>query len=213
MAHRNAGIDCTFEEDGNMALPDGWITWISGQGEEVAAWCVGRSWLARAPLVLWFAWIGVRHLGDPLYSSLFGALNLGLHEAGHLLFSWLGLFLAVAGGTLLQLAAPLVSAFMFARQPDWFALPICGAWLATNLYDVATYLGDARAMELPLVTVGGGEPEVAHDWNYLLGTVGLLPYDTVLAGGVRLAAFVVLWGSLAAAVWILVRMARTPAER
>lgn len=195
-----------------MILPDGWRARLADLGDEVSGWCAGRSWLARAPLVLWFAWIGARHLADPLYSSLFGALNLGLHEAGHLLFSWFGLFLAVAGGTLLQLLAPLLSAVMFARQPDWFALPICGAWLATNLYDVATYVGDARAMELPLVTVGGGEPVVAHDWNYLLGTVGLLPYDTVLAGGLRLAAFALLWASLAAAVWMLVRMARSPAE-
>lgn len=177
--------------------------------EAVSEWCEGRSWLARAPLVAWFAWIGVRHLADPHYDSLFGALNLGLHEAGHLLFSWFGVFLTVAGGTLLQLAAPVLSAVMFRRQPDYFALPICGAWLATNLYGVATYLADARAMELPLVTVGGGEPLVGHDWNYLLGTLGLLPLDAFLAGCVRLLAFVVLWGSLAAAVAMLVRMARS----
>ena len=190
-----------------MALSDGWRAGLDELAEEIDDWCAGRSWLARAPLVLWFAWIGVRHLADPLYESLFGALNLGLHEAGHLLFSWAGLFLAVAGGTLLQLLAPLLSAVMFLRQPDWFALPICGAWLATNLYNVATYLGDARAMELPLVTVGDAEA-VIHDWNYLLGAMGLLRLDTFLAGGVRVVAFVLLWGSLAVAVWMLVRMAR-----
>lgn len=176
--------------------------------EEIEGWCAGRSSLARAPLVLWFAWIGVRHLSDPLYESLFGALNLGIHEAGHLLFSWAGLWLAVAGGTLLQLLAPLSSAVMFFRQPDYFALPICGAWLATNLYNVATYLGDARAMELPLVTVGDGG-SVMHDWNYLLGAASLLPFDTFLAGGLRAVAFVVLWGSLAIAAWMLLRMARS----
>jgi hypothetical protein len=195
-----------------MILPDGWRARLDDLGTEVSAWCAGRSFLLRAPLVAWFAWIGVRHLADPLYASLFGALNLGIHEAGHLLFSWFGIFLTVLGGTLLQLAAPLLSGVMFRRQPDWFAVPICGAWLSTNLYGVATYMADARAMELPLVTVGGGEPLVGHDWNYLLDAFGLLPYDTVLAGGVRLLAFVVMWGSLGAAVWMLVRMARVPAE-
>jgi hypothetical protein len=194
-----------------MALSDGWRAGLRALAEEIDDWCAGRSWLARAPLVLWFAWIGIRHLADPLYESLFGALNLGLHEAGHLLFSWTGLFLAVAGGTLLQLLAPLVSAVMFARQPDYFALPICGAWLATSLYNVATYLGDARAMELPLVTVGDAEA-VIHDWNYLLGAMGLLRLDTFLAGGVRVVAFVLLWGSLALDVWMLVRMARAAAR-
>jgi hypothetical protein len=193
-----------------MPLSDGWRARLEEVADEVDAWCAGRSWLARTPVVAWFAWIGVRHLADPLYESLFGALNLGIHEAGHLLFSWFGLFLMVAGGTLLQLAAPLGSAVMFWRQPDWFALPICGAWLATNLYNVATYMADARAMELPLVTVGGGEPLVGHDWNYLLGTVGLLAQDAFLAGALRLLAFVVLWGSLAVATWMVVRMARRP---
>jgi hypothetical protein len=194
-----------------MPLSDGWRTHLEELVEEVEGWCAGRSWLARAPLVLWFAWIGLRHLADPLYESLFGALNLGLHEAGHLLFSWTGLFLAVAGGTLLQLLAPVLSAVMFSRQPDYFALPICGAWLATNLYNVATYLGDARAMELPLVTVGDAEA-VIHDWNYLLGAMGLLRLHAFLAGGVRVLAFVLLWGSLAVAVWMLVRMARAAAR-
>lgn len=191
-----------------MILPDDWRERLDDLADEVTGWCAGRSWLARAPLVLWFAWIGVQHLADPLYQSLFGALNLGIHEAGHLLFSWFGLFLMVAGGTLLQLAAPVLSAVMFWRQPDYFALPICGAWLATSLYNVATYMADARAMELPLVTVGGGEPAVGHDWNYLLDTFGLLAYDTFLAGCVRLAAFVLLWGSLAIGCWMLYRMAR-----
>lgn len=192
-------------------LSDGWRAGLWRLADEIDDWCAGRSWLARAPLVLWFAWIGVRHLADPLYESLFGALNLGIHEAGHLLFSWLGLFLSIAGGTVLQLAAPLVSAAMFWRQPDYFALPICGAWLATNLYNVATYLGDARAMELPLVTVGDAE-SVIHDWNYLLGATGMLRLDAFLAGGVRVVAFGLLWGSLALAVWMLVRMARAPAR-
>ncbi|MET0554106.1 MAG: hypothetical protein ABW221_13775 [Vicinamibacteria bacterium] len=194
-----------------MPLSDGWRTHLEALVEEVEGWCTGRSWLARAPVVAWFAWIGVRHLGDPFYESLFGALNLGIHEAGHLLFSWFGLFLGIAGGTFLQLAAPLISAVMFARQPDWFAVPVCGAWLATNLYNVATYMGDARVMELPLVSVGDGD-SIIHDWNYLLGATGLLRLDGFLAGGVRVAAFALMWGSLAAAVWMLVRMARNPAR-
>lgn len=181
--------------------------------DEVAAWCAGRSWLWRAPILLWLAWIGLRHLADPLYDSLFGALNLGLHEAGHLLFSWLpGQFLAVAGGTLLQLAAPLMAAAMFIRQPDYFAVPVCGAWLGMNLYNVAAYMADARAQVLPLVTVGDGDcGAICHDWTYLLDTFGLLRFDTALAWLVRVAAFVTLWASVAAGAWMLRKMAVEPA--
>ena len=71
----------------------------------VEEWCAGRSGLVRAPVLLWLAYVGVRHLLDPLYTSLFGPLNLALHEGGHLLFGYLpGEFLPVAGGTLLLLA-------------------------------------------------------------------------------------------------------------
>ena len=188
--------------------------WLSARwGEwraEVEEWCAGRSWLVRAPVLVWLAWVGVRHAEDSSYTSIFGPLNLALHEAGHLLFAFFpGDFVTVAGGTLLQLAAPVVSAVMFYRQPDYFAITVCGAWLATNLYNVAEYMADARAQELPLVTVGDGECVICHDWGYMLGQVGLLSLDTTLAGLVRLLAFVVMWTSIAAGAWMLWQMART----
>jgi hypothetical protein len=107
-------------------------------------------------------------------------------------------------GPLLQVAAPLVSARMFTRQPDYFAAAFCGTWLATNLYNVAAYVADARAQDLPLVSVGGGE--VTHDWSYMLGVLHLLEWDTRLAGLVRLAAFLVAWSSVAAGAWLLWEM-------
>lgn len=176
--------------------------------ESVAAWCRGRIWIWRAPLLLWFAYMGVRHLADGQYTSLFGGINLGIHELGHVVFAWGPQFVAVAGGTFLQLAAPVAAALLFLRQPDWFALPVCGAWLSTNLYGVATYMADARALELPLVTIGPEGGEVEHDWNYMLSAMGILDWDTTLAGLVRLTAFLFMWGSVAAGAWVLWVMAR-----
>lgn len=181
-------------------------------GEARAAieeWCAGRAWAPRAPLVLWLAWVGVRHLADTDYTSLFGALNLGIHEAGHLLFGiFAGDFLTAAGGTLLQCAAPLLAALMFVRQPDYYAAAFCGGWLSMNLYNVATYIADARELDLPLVTVGDGESEIGHDWNYMLAELHLLDLDTTLAAFVRVLAFASIWSSIAAQAWMLWRMAR-----
>jgi hypothetical protein len=42
---------------------------------------------------------------------------------------------------------------------------------------------------------------------FLLGSAGLLRFDTALAGLLRLLAFVLLWGSVAAGAWMLRRMA------
>lgn len=174
--------------------------------EAVEDWCRERWWLPRAPLLLWMILLAVRHLLDTDYTSVLGALNLGIHEAGHLLFGWLAWdFLTAAGGTLLQLGAPLAAMGMFARQPDYFAVTFCGTWLASNLYNVANYVADAREMDLPLVTVGGGEAE--HDWNFMLSAVGLLEWDTRLAALARILAFVVAWASVAAGAWVLWRMA------
>ena len=90
--------------------------------EAIDDWCRDRSWLPRAPLLVWMIVLAVRHLFDTDYTSILGALNLGIHEAGHLLFGWLSWeFLTAAGGTLLQLGAPISSMYMFSRQPDYFA--------------------------------------------------------------------------------------------
>jgi hypothetical protein len=175
--------------------------------DTVEDWCRERAWLPRLPLLLWMSFLALRHLLDTDYTSVLGALNLGVHEAGHLLFGWLSSdLLTAAGGTLLQLGAPLASMWMFARQPDYFAVAFCGTWLSTNLYNVATYMADAREMDLPLVTVGGGE--AGHDWNFILSAVGLLPWDTTLAALVRIAAFLVAWASVAAGGWMLWRMTK-----
>jgi len=179
----------------------------------VEEWCEGRSAAVRAPLLLCMGYLGLRHFFDPGYGSILEALNLPIHEGGHLLFSWLpGDFLHVAGGTLLQLAAPVGAAVMFARQPDWFAVAFSGSWLATNLYGIGRYAADARAMLLPVVTVGDGECfDNCHDWNYLLRVLHLLPLDHVVGGLFRAAGFVTMWAAFAAGAWMLWRMARSQA--
>ncbi len=163
--------------------------------------CEGRYGFWRIPLLLWFAWIGFHHLVDPLYSSLFGGINLGLHEMGHVLFGCGGEFIMIAGGTVLQCLAPLIALLMFLRQGDSFACTVAGIWESTNLYGVATYLGDARRQELPLVGLGSGDP--IHDWHYLLSHLHLLAYDTFFAVLLRILAAIILWGSWALGAWMV----------
>jgi hypothetical protein len=171
----------------------------------IRQWCQGRHWPGRAVLLLAFVYLGVRYLLNAQYHSVFDGINLGIHEAGHLLFRFMGNeFLYFAGGTILQLAAPVAAMIMFWRQPDYFATAICGCWLSTNLYGVATYVGDARAQGLPLVTVGGGD--AVHDWHYLLGRLDMLALDTTYASILRFFAFVGMWGGIAAGAWLLYLM-------
>jgi hypothetical protein len=153
------------------------------------------------------AYLGSRHLSDPEYGSIFSGITLGVHELGHLLFAPLGHWLGVAGGIIAQVAAPLAVAYGFLRQRDYYAIAVAGAWEGMSLANLATYVADARAQELPLVSPVSGDPE--HDWHYLLSSVGMLRHDTLLAGCVRLAACAALVGSVAFGVWLCVKMARS----
>lgn len=184
--------------------------WIRNLPAEAAAWCRGRSWLVRLPFLVWFAYILVRHFASPLYRSLFGALNFGLHEFGHFAFRPLGEFMMYAGGSLFQCLVPALSPLMFYRQRDFFAVAVCFGWLSTNLFDVATYAADARAMDLPLLSVGGGDTR--HDWNYLLEAMGLLRQDAAIGFLFRAAAALSMLVCLAAGAWLLWKMARPEGE-
>jgi hypothetical protein len=181
-------------------------SFFSGVLSDSVEWSRGRFWWWRLPLLLSFAWILVHHLRDAEYQSLFGGLNLGIHELGHAIFMFLGRFLCTAAGSFTQCLVPVISMLMFYRQRDYFAIAVSFGWLGTNLFGVATYVGDARAQDLPLVSPFGGEPE--HDWFYLLNTLGILEYDTTLAFLFQVAAALSMlvclgWGGFL--LWKMVR--------
>lgn len=149
--------------------------------EEAIAWCRGKNGWVRLPVLVWFAYVLVKSVKDPMYRSILAAPSLGIHEAGHMLFSYLGTFPGILGGTLLECLAPMFLFSNFYRQKEFFGMALCFGWLSTVLFGVATYAGDAQAMQLPLVTVFGAESTISHDWNYLLGRIGLLHYDFAVA--------------------------------
>ena len=144
-----------------------------------------RGWPALLYLAIlgYFAYVGYRQYLDPLgYNSWFAPLNLCIHEGGHLLMRQLGNeLLHVAGGTALQLAAPIISMFILLRHGEAFGIPFCLGWLSTNLIGVGVYMADARACELPLVTAEGGDgSDTIRDWTWLFGHFGLLHLDTTI---------------------------------
>ncbi|MBF0386829.1 MAG: hypothetical protein HQL20_03120 [Candidatus Omnitrophica bacterium] len=183
-------------------------------GDELDAWCQGRNWLVRAPVLVFFGYVLFRHLADPDYLSVLQGLNLGVHELGHLLFVYFGRFLSVFGGTFWELAAPLLGMWNFYRQRDFFAILACFGWLSTALFDVGRYAADARALAIPLVApFGGGEDGVGHDWQFMLGQAGLLPYDQLIGGAFRVAGVVAMLVCLVGGAFLLWRMAGSAQDR
>ena len=166
------------------------------------AWCMERQlWLPRVLLLGYLVYVGLRTMQNPEYRSLFSGLTLVLHEAGHLAFAFFGQALSVAGGTLLQLAAPLGASYhLMRRQRDYFGLCVGLCWTSYSLWDVAVYMADARRMALPLIGFGSGDP--IHDWNYLLRRLGLLAFDRALAGAVWTGALLLWLAACLAASWL-----------
>lgn len=123
--------------------------------------------------------------------------NLAFHEAGHPLFGLLHEDLAVYGGTLVQLAFPLIASVVFWARREAASAALCVAWIGDNLFNIGRYMADARAMALPLV--GGLDPEWAHDWNDIFARWHLLRFDTAIGSLTRLVAWILI---LAALGWL-----------
>jgi hypothetical protein len=123
-----------------------------------------------------------------------------LHEGGHLFFRFFGELLMVAGGTLLQLATPLMLAALFVFQRQVPGTAFCVFFLFEQFLPISTYMADARAQELPLLTVGDGD-DVIHDWNYLFGRFGLLDHDTQIAHAVRVIGWIGMFATVAWMIW------------
>jgi hypothetical protein len=95
------------------------------------------------------------------------------------IFSPFGEMLEVAGGSITQLAVPIVVALLFLRQREYFGISVALAWLSMSLTNLATYIGDARNQFLGLVSVGSGDP--IHDWHFILARYAMLGDDKALA--------------------------------
>jgi hypothetical protein len=127
--------------------------------------------------------------------------NLVVHEGGHNLFGWFGPTLSLWGGTLLQWLVPFLLAAYFFNQRQTAGFVFCLFFFFENWLYTATYMADARAQALPLVTTG--DPEFAeHDFYRIFTNLGVLDYDTKIAAGVRVLGWC---GMIAVLVWFAYR--------
>jgi hypothetical protein len=163
--------------------------------------------IGRALLLLGMAIWGIRFALAPVQSNLAGQsflhlINLPFHEAGHTLFAPFGRFLGVLGGSVMQLLVPLAvaGAFLWHRNP--FGVAVGLWWLGESCLDLAPYIADARAGQLPLLGgVTGREVDDYHDWEVILRQLGWLNYDTALARlthivGATLILLALLWAAI-----------------
>lgn len=182
-----------------MRLPASWT-------ERVPALAALEDPWESVPRTLFYVWLAFYLLflyqlsrGRGLLLML-DLVLIPIHEGGHLLFQWFGQFIMVGGGTFLQLFVPaaLAAYFAFRRQPQ--GATFCSFIFFEQFLPISRYMADARAQELPLLSVGGGD-DVIHDWNYLFGHLGLLAHDTQIASAVRFLGWLGMISVLAWFTW------------
>jgi hypothetical protein len=172
---------------------------------------LGRAALLLG-MVLWggrliFAGIESNAAGE----SLLHLVNLPFHEAGHVIFRPFGSFMHSLGGTLGQLLIPLVClGVLLLKTRDPFGAAACFWWFGENFLDIAPYINDARAGQLPLVggNFGHSSPYGFHDWEYLLTETGLLRQDHLLAGVAFVLGTAIMLGAIVWAAALLYRQYR-----
>lgn len=187
-----------------MHLPDSWVERLPFLDALEGEWDPVPRALAIVALLFYlvFLYQEARGAGSLLMIDL---VFVPIHEGGHLLFRFFGEFISVAGGTALQLGVPLALAIYFAFQRKVLGVAFCSFFFFEEFLPISVYMADARAQDLPLLTVGDAD-YVIHDWNYLFGSLGLLNHDIQIAHIVRTAGWVGMLGTVA---WMAIRCLST----
>jgi hypothetical protein len=147
----------------------------------------GCFWLFAYALFLVYAW---RDTTSFLFPDF---VNLMIHEAGHMFFSWGGHTVMLLGGTLGELIVPLACATAFFFQRQIYGFAFCLFWFFENFLYFGTYMADARTASLPLINSD------ESDWTLLFGQWNILLYDQKIGDFFRLLGWA---GMLAIMVWL-----------
>jgi hypothetical protein len=169
-------------------------------------WCAGRSPWPRLLVLLVMGWLVVCQMKADFYATPLSAINLGIHEMGHLLFQFAGQMLMTAAGTGAQVTAPLVAACILRRQEDWFGVAFACWWCGVSLGEMSVYAGDAVDQAMPMVSIGGRE--VHHDWAWMLDRLDLLDHTARISGVMATAAVILEGMGLVAAAFLVWWMLR-----
>jgi len=162
-----------------------------------------RSWaslIGRAAvllfLVIWtWPYFTVRLVDLGQEPGVMHPVHLVIHEAGHTITAMLtnNRTLIVFMGSGLQVLFPLVVTIAFyLKNKDAFGSAFGLWWTAHATLDVAPYIGDARSLNLQLLSGGTGKEVEGHDWEYLLTHWHAMGRDVYIAHDVAATARVVM---------------------
>ena len=121
--------------------------------------------------------------------------TLGIvHEGGHGVCYLLPCpeFLTMANGTIFQLLFPGLIAYYYYKKGNLFAALIALFFVGFSLQYTAWYLSTAHeGLILPAHKSFLGVDAI-HDFNYMLSAMGLLAYESIIAGLTRFIAYLMM---------------------
>jgi hypothetical protein len=164
--------------------------WLFPAAAPRAKWNLWASALLLLGIGAW-SWhyfkISVYELGfEP---GVMHGVHLIIHEAGHAICMMVGapevVMFFMGSGLQVLLPLGIAGAFYF-KNHDAYGAGLCLWWAGHAALDVAPYIADSRALELPLLTGGTGREVEGHDWEFLLSHWGILHLDTLIGDRVAL---------------------------
>jgi hypothetical protein len=180
-----------------LQIPETWTERLPVLDALNNAWLPLPRWGAACWLAF-YAWFMFQLERGSGFLPMIDLVFVPIHEGGHLLFGYLGHAFMIAGGTLLQLLVPLALATFFCLQRQIAGTAFCLFCFFEQFLPTATYMADARAQELPLITVGNPE-FVEHDWLTMFSSLGVLEHDIQIASAVRIAGWI---GMISVTAWL-----------
>ncbi len=121
--------------------------------------------------------------------------TLGIvHEAGHGVCYILPCpeFLTMANGTIFQLLFPGLIAYYYYRRGNLFAALIALFFVGFSLQYTAWYLSTAHEGRILPAHKSFLGVDAIHDFHYMLSTMGLLAYESLIAGLTRVIAYLIM---------------------
>lgn len=139
--------------------------------------------------------------GKQIFVLYFFVINqtLGIvHEGGHGVCYILPCpqFIMVANGTLFQLLFPFLVGYYYKRRGQLFAYLIGLFFLGISLHSTAWYISTAHQGPLLPASESFLGVDALHDFNYILSSMHLLKYDTVISSITRFTAYIIMFYSL-----------------
>ena len=128
------------------------------------------------------------------FHNLINGANMIVHEAGHGICYLLPCpqFFTALNGTLFQLALPVIFIYYYYKRENKILAGLGSVWLAQNLVYVAWYMSYAQTPNLYPFFLGGS---AIHDFWYIFSQLGVLEYDWLISGFVRVVAVILLFCS------------------